>query len=115
MSKIIMGEYVFTSVTETASKNYPKSFELYSEFWNKITKWHSFFTSRFLYDFFDSNGIYISIKRSTRGGNVFLYAVEYSESKQIRWIHFSNGRHDAERSAFLLAFKMLENKIITNP
>jgi len=65
--------------------------------------------NRFLYDFFDKQGIYISIIRNL-GDNDFFYHVDI-EKRIVKDGDYFSTRTKAEEAAFLKVFEILESKL----
>ena len=66
---------------------------------------------RSLFDFFDENGIRISIQyeKTPKGDGVFTWAVD-PKIDILRW-EMAKSRLEAEEGAFLEAFEVLERKL----
>ena len=64
--------------------------------------------SRFLYDFFDEQGIYVIINRSP-ADNEFFWSIDIG--KDFCDGDYTNTRTEAEEQAFLKAFEILEDKL----
>lgn len=62
---------------------------------------------RLLYDFFDSNKVFISINRS---GSGFAYTITNEEENGSTKSGFNN-RLETEKDAFASSFRVLENKL----
>jgi len=92
---------------EEISEQYPKAYTKACE-WGKLEGWDSctedglmtfIYDIRHLYDFFDSNGIYIELVRAS---DWWYY---------LGCLKAHDTRTEAEEGAFIEAFKMLERKL----
>ncbi len=105
---------------ESVRRKYPKAFDKYSEWLEdptEITEYgflvyiemndkHTIVNGRYLFDFFDEQGIYITIKYRY-GIPVEKSFIWYIES----WYDTHTTRTEAEEQAFEKAFEILENKL----
>ena len=96
-------------------EKYPKAEELADNWGDTHTiDWRQ--SDRWLYDFFDEQGIYINISRE------YLWEGEYDTNPRREWqgfieyepsseaTDFYNTRTEAEEQAFIKAFEILEDK-----
>ena len=68
------------------------------------------YNSRWLFDFFDKNKIYIHIKPDHEEENCFWWSIE----SWIDLFNYEQGRKNAETKAFAKAFEKLEKTINEN-
>lgn len=76
------------------------------------TKFYLQMGPRFLYEFFDERGLYVTVKsKNNKGG--FYWSVDISEDKQemTEGLQTNFNRAEAEHAAFEAAFKILEGKL----
>jgi len=108
-------------------EKYPESFHLAKWFWLGQTHLEPFeefnivprmrANPRFLYDFFDEQGIFITVSYD-RAYQFFWWQITNEDAKceNMYWTHppseaIYKTRTEAEEQAFLRAFKILEEKL----
>ena len=88
-------------------EKYPKAEELADNWGDTHTiDWRQ--SDRWLYDFFDEQGIYVIINRSP-ADNEFFWSIDID--KDFCDGDYTNTRTEAEEQAFIKAFEILEDKL----